>query len=95
MAQEEREKYEIEELRNAFRTILGTRQGRKVLWFILDICNVYGDCFTGNSRTFYLEGRKSIGLELIDAIEDARPGTYARMLLKHYEDIAQEEKENE
>lgn len=75
------------------REVIGTKAGKDVLWNILSMCNLYGDNFTGNSQTFYLEGKRSIGLEILQMLEDADPTVYARMLLER-QDKDKEEEQN-
>jgi len=62
--------------------LLKYRGGRDFIWYILSLCNLYGDNFTGNSHTFYLEGKRSVGLELLQLLEDVSPGAYAELLLE-------------
>ena len=56
--------------------------GKEFIWHVLAMCNLYGDNFTGNSQTFYLEGKRSVGLQLLQLLEDADPTIYARLLLE-------------
>jgi len=70
------------------RELLKTRAGKDFIWHALSICNIYGDVFTGNSQTFYLEGKRAVGLELLQLLEDVDPLAYATLLLaKHKENI--------
>lgn len=63
------------------RELLKLRQGREVIWHILSLTNLYGESFTGNSQTFYLEGKRAVGLAILQILEDADPTAYARLLL--------------
>lgn len=54
----------------------------KFVWHVLGFCDLYSDVFTGNSRTFYLEGRRNVGLSILAVLEDADPTLYARLLLE-------------
>ena len=65
------------------KELLKTRQGKDFIWYILSISNLYGDNFTGNSHTFYLEGKRSVGLEILQLLEDVDPTAYATLLLDH------------
>ncbi len=67
LKEEEKEALETRDL----LTVLGTPEGRRVLWGILERCGVYKTSFTGNSETFFNEGKRSIGLELISKIGTA------------------------
>lgn len=63
------------------REVMKTRQGQEVMWEILGFCGLYDDKFTGDSNTFYLEGKRAIGLQILDMLEMADPTIYARLLL--------------
>lgn len=65
--------------------ILSTPQGQRVLWRYLEHCGIYRDSFTGNSSTFYNEGRRSIGIKLLEDITTASPDAYIKMLTDHKE----------
>lgn len=55
----------IDELDKAgLRYVLDDDRGRWFLMRLFDSCGLHRDCFTGNSQSFYLEGKRSIGTEL-------------------------------
>lgn len=78
VTQEEKD-YEV--LLANIREVLKSRQGKQFIWHILSLSNIYSDSFTGNSTTFYNEGRRSIGLQVLQLLEDADPTLYPRLLL--------------
>ena len=55
------------------KEVLSTSAGRNVLWHILDNAGIYTSSFTGNSQTFFNEGRRSLGLYILSLMEDADP----------------------
>lgn len=59
-----------------FKQILATKAGRAFLWRLLEWCGVYHTSFTGNSTTFFNEGKRDIGLKLIEEIFSADPKAY-------------------
>ncbi len=63
------------------RDLLKTRSGRDFIWHVLSISNLYGDIFTGNSQTFYYEGKRAVGLEVLQLLEDVGKTAYAQLLL--------------
>lgn len=67
------------------REVIKSGAGRKVLYHILDICNLYGESFTGNSQTFFIEGKRSIGLQVLGLIQEADPKAYPKLLLEMQE----------
>lgn len=66
---------DIEDLKG----ILDSAGGRRFLWKLLEECGVYKISFTGNSHTFFNEGKRQIGLRLIEDIFDASPSAYTEM----------------
>lgn len=64
------------------REVLKTRQGKDVVWRILGMCDIYGFHFTGDNSTFYNEGRREVGLDILRLILDADPTAYARLILE-------------
>lgn len=69
----------IENEREEWKKLLGTRWGRNILWRLLASTGVYRVSFTGNSETFFKEGRRSVGLSILDAIFDADVKAYTLM----------------
>lgn len=51
--------------KNALLFLLNSTEGRWFLMRLLDLCNVNASCFTGNSHTFYNEGKREIGLQVM------------------------------
>jgi hypothetical protein len=52
----------------ALMELLLTPSGRWFLMRLLDAAKVNAPCFTGNSQTFYNEGRREVGLMLLNNI---------------------------
>jgi len=73
-----RKEQDKEDLHN----ILLSPGGRRFLWKVLEECGVYKISFTGNSHTFFNEGKRQIGLNLIADIFDADPNAYVEMRLE-------------
>ena len=54
--------------KEALLELLGSESGRWFLMRMLDVTKVNSMCFTGNSKTFYNEGRRDVGLGIIKSI---------------------------
>jgi hypothetical protein len=54
--------------------ILGTDEGLRFLWRVLEISGIYRTTFTGNSHSFFNEGRRSVGLEIKADLLEIDPG---------------------
>jgi len=76
------EEQEYLNLVNNTRDVIKTPQGRALIWHFLSMCPLYSDTFSGNSRTFYEEGKRAVGLEMLGFLEDVDPTFYPKMLLE-------------
>ncbi len=65
---------------NDVEFVLSTPQGRRFLWRLLGVCHVFKTSFTGNSTTFFNEGKRDIGLRLLADINEASPDSYLKMM---------------
>ena len=77
--------------------MLSSAEGRRVFWKILSHAGLYKSSFTGNSNTFFLEGKRSEGLYWLDELMQADASMFAQMQSEHYSeaksDQLQQEKE--
>jgi hypothetical protein len=65
------------------RELLKHRGGKDFIWFVLSRCNIYTPSFTGTADgTAFMEGKRSVGLDLLQLIEEADPSAYPRLLLE-------------
>lgn len=62
------------------RCVLSTPQGKRFVWRYLEKCGVFKTSFTGSSETFFLEGRRDIGLALLAEVCESSPEAYLEML---------------
>ena len=67
------------------RSLLSTRQGRDLIWEWLSHCHINKTSFTGNSYTFFNEGKRAVGLMILKDIRDADPSMYVNMELENRE----------
>ena len=71
------------EVKSAWDAILSDRQGRLVVWDILEQCGVYRSTFTGNAHCTFLEGQRQIGLWMLAERSAAHsPRTFPQMQLE-------------
>lgn len=71
------------ELRRRARDIsivLSSVEGRRFYWRLLCECGVFTSSYTGNNTTFFNEGRRQIGLMLLNELNDIAPDAYLVML---------------
>ena len=63
------------------RKVMATGEGRRVLYSILASAGVYARAFTGEAlTTAHNEGRREVGISLLERIEAQAPGSYLGML---------------
>jgi hypothetical protein len=66
-------------IRDDWTWLMGSKRGRRIVWGILEECGVFRTSFTGNSETFFREGRRAIGLWALD-LAAANPDIFAQMM---------------
>jgi hypothetical protein len=79
------EKFSYKQQLADIRLILESEQGRRFLWKYLSKCGVFKSSFTGNSQTFFLEGQRNIGLQLMEDIMAADADAYVKMAKENKE----------
>lgn len=67
------------------RWLMNSSQGRRVALRLLDMTGLRTSSFTGNSETFFKEGRRSVGLEFERQIANHCFSEYLLMLKEHQE----------
>lgn len=77
---------ETEQFVESLIEVMKTVHGRRVMWRLLSICRIFVPCFTGSSETFYNEGRREVGLELLHFVSHYCRKEYRRMEDEAYND---------
>ena len=72
-------KLQQDQFDNSLKAILATSEGQTVLWKILSDCRLFQSSFTGSSETFFLEGKRSVGLMLLADIMRIDPEAFIKM----------------
>lgn len=70
-----------------FKTVLKSGDGRAVFWKILGLCGIYRTTFTTSSSELaaHLEGRRALGLDILNLMREADSGVYIRMQTEQLE----------
>ncbi|MGL5828352.1 MAG: hypothetical protein ACRC0L_02135 [Angustibacter sp.] len=77
------EKEMARKLQAAWRDILSTSEGRMVMHSLMGSCGIFASTFTGDRRGDFLEGRRSVALELQSVyLEQQGAEIYGRMLVE-------------
>lgn len=79
MSEEQKRRAQLAEEAD-FRKLMAEPWGRRIVWRTLQRCGVFHSSMTGNSETFYREGRRSIGLEFLLNCNSLCPSEYKLMV---------------
>lgn len=64
--------------------LMATPRGRRIVWRLLEATGLYVSSFTGNSETFFREGKRAIGLEFQGKVAKAAPLSFQTMMQEHF-----------
>lgn len=67
--------------------ILKYAEGRRFLWRLLELAGVMQCSFTGNSETFFREGKRSVGLAFLDDLFKYAPTAFTQMQQEYYSEL--------
>jgi hypothetical protein len=89
LAREQREAQRLNQAiadTNDFKTVASSPAGRRFLRSLLTECGIYHSTFTGDALTSaYAEGKRAIGLSVIDRFNDC-PELYIQLLTEKHDD---------
>lgn len=77
--QAERERQVLLKERNELKTLLQDPAFRRLMWRNLSKCGIYTTTMTGNSWSYHNEGKRSVGLEMLNDILLADPSAWITM----------------
>lgn len=74
--------YERDELHRAFRRLLATVDGKRVVYWMLAQCAIYQDAFALETNvTNYTLGRQAAGRVVIGKLDEIEPRLYPQLLM--------------
>lgn len=74
------EKRELDKKRNDLKWVVSTPQGRRFYWRVMSECKSFKIAFIPDPyQTNYINGRKSVGLDLYHDLLDAEPNAFVTM----------------
>ena len=78
-----REEKEYDVLLANVREVSKLRAGKEFIWHFLSLCDPYSDGFTGQTETtLYNAGKRAVGVQLLQLLDDADLSLYPRLLLE-------------
>lgn len=73
---------EQQEIERAFREVIATPHGKRLLYWMLEQCAIYRDAYTGEpASTNYMLGQQSSGRKLIAKLDEINPKFYPQLLI--------------
>lgn len=82
---EQKEKLQAQQDANDLLWLTSDERGINVLRRILGRCGLFELSFTGNSTTFFNEGKRDVGLWLTDEVLKVNPQAYLKAITKKEE----------
>ena len=69
------------------RDVAETPSGKSLIWEVLSMCGLYQSTFTGNSQGAFLEGKRAVGLEILELLSEMDKTFYPALLLNKAKEI--------
>jgi hypothetical protein len=66
--------------------LMSERIGRRIMFGLLEQGRVFQGSFTGDNETFFLEGKRAVGLTYLAVVNAHCPDQFVLMLREHAED---------
>lgn len=82
--QKERSRFERQVELDDFKWLMSSKRGRRIVWRLLSATGVYRQSYTGNgSDTFFREGARSIGLQIVATLHAIDGGAESYALMRN------------
>jgi hypothetical protein len=79
-AAEKKEMFRREDQLNDLRKILSMKEGRRVLWRLLEQCRVFASVWEPSAKIHYNSGRQDLGHFIVSEIVEANDEAYLQMM---------------
>jgi hypothetical protein len=66
------------------KAVMGTVPGRRFMWRMMEEGNIFRTCFTGNSQTFYLLGKRDFMIPYYQDVMEACPELWAKAQTENF-----------
>lgn len=81
------------ELMDRARRALGNEDTRYLMRWVLEQTGMFKPAFTGNSTTFFNEGRREVGLEIVGLLNEIDPYEFVRLMKDGADEIVRKRNE--
>ena len=82
-AREDYDSKDMDQLVEDTRAVMGTAEGRRFIWWMLEQAGIHRTTMTGNSYTYFNEGMRNLGLILENHVIEACDRQYLKMRDEH------------
>lgn len=72
------------------KAVLASPEGRRFVWDLLSSAGILQRSYTGNSATFYNEGRRAMGLDILERVQAADATAFPNMMIAESQRIERE-----
>lgn len=62
--------------------LLQKEEFRDYIWALLERCHMFQTTFTGNSQSYFQEGERNVGLQVLHEMNACDPDAYIKMMQK-------------
>jgi len=76
-------KFDRKEELAVLRGFMSNPVARKLMYRWIRDCYLDTSCFTGNSKTFFNEGKREVALNIVRDLEESCPELYSEMKMEH------------
>lgn len=77
------------ELIDRVRAALADPNTRYLLRWVLERAGMFDQAFTGNSQTFFNEGKREVGLEVVALLNEVDPYEFVRLMKEGADEVVQ------
>lgn len=85
MTHEELQEKRLAQREDDMRWMLEHEQGRRILFGLIESTGTFSQSFTGNSGSFFNDGRKSVGQDFFHEVMRLDPKRFTQMWTEHQE----------
>lgn len=78
--QQRQQEIALEQAKDDFLSLMATAFGRRFMWDLLARCGVFTSSFRTSAEMAFLEGKRVIGLQMLERIHALCPERYVEML---------------
>lgn len=79
------EKVKEHKLHELIKKLYESKEGREYFLHLIEKTGIFKTSMTGNSTTFFNEGKRDVGLQVLSELTAAAPGETSKLFGEYYE----------